>query len=146
MKFSTKLTVFFTAMAGSIVFVFLTIIYFQSARTLEREVCLHMETYAFYIMNSLDHLLSSSSNEIKLMAGDLVFKAENATAEEITERLLFYRNTCNRYVSLSFFDLNRIRIADTAGLSIGTQDKMTPVFEEVLNKGVSVASDIRVKS
>jgi len=144
MKFAPKLTALFVSIIAIIVAVMFTVAYFQVAKILESEIGASMESRVIFTMDALDRFLSRSLNDIKIIAGDPVISSENATAEEITEELIFYRNTYKWYVSLSFFNLERIRIADTSGLNIGEQNQMTRYFEDVLAGQVSAASDVHI--
>jgi len=145
MKFSTKLTLLFTIITTTLTTVLLSIVYIQSSKILERETRLLMKSGVFNVMDTAARFLTTSYHDLKIIADDPVIRSKTATAEEITERLLFYRNTCKKYVSLSFYDLNRIRVADTSGLSIGKQDQMTLFWEETLSKKTSTARDIHIE-
>ncbi|MFH1504231.1 MAG: hypothetical protein ABIH08_02410 [Candidatus Omnitrophota bacterium] len=47
-------------------------------------------------------------------------------------------------IGISFFDLERVRVADTAGIKVGEQDSMTRCWEDVLIGQTSAAFDVRV--
>jgi signal transduction histidine kinase/HAMP domain-containing protein len=145
MKFAPKLTALFISISAIIVAVMLTIAYFQVAKILESEIRVRMENRVFFTMDALDRFLSERLSDIKMIADDPVISSENATAEQIIERLIFFRNAYKCYASLSFFNLERIRIADTAGIHIGQQHQMTRYWEDVLAGQVSAASDVRIQ-
>lgn len=119
MKFAPKLTALFISINIIISAVILAVAYFQEAKMLESEIRARMENRVFFTMDALDRFLYERLGDIKMIAGDSVISSGNTTAEEITERLIYFRNTYKCYASLSFFNLERIRIADTAGLQIG---------------------------
>jgi PAS domain S-box-containing protein len=144
MKFVHKLTALFISINAIIVAVMITIAYFQMAKTLESEIRERMENCVFFTMDAMDRFLYERLSDIKMIAKDPVISSENATAEQITERLIFFRNAYKCYISLSFFNLERIRIADTAGLNIGEQNQMTRYWEDVLSGKVSAASDVHI--
>ncbi len=101
MKFTSKLTVLFVSIGiivGSIMF---ALIYFQTTRILENEINKRMENRVIFTMDALDRFLSRSLNDIKIIAGDPVISSGNTAAEQIAERLIFFRNTYKWYVSLS---------------------------------------------
>jgi signal transduction histidine kinase/HAMP domain-containing protein len=145
MKFSTKLTALFTVITTILTTVLLSIVFFQASRMLEKEVRLLMKAYVFNVMDTSARFLTTSYHDIKIIADDPVIRSDTATAREITDRLIFYRNTCKKYVSLSFYDLNRTRVADTSGLSIGKQDQMALFWEETLSKKTSAARDVHIE-
>ena len=59
--------------------------------------------------------------DIKVIATDPIISSRNSTPQQIKERLIAYRNNYRSYVSMSFFDLNRVVITDTMGIDIGKQ-------------------------
>src|SRR4030042_690106 len=144
MKFAPKLTALFISIGTIIAAAMFTIAYFQVGKILEGEIRARMENRVFFIMDALDRFLYERLSDISVISHDPVISSGNATAEQITERLIFFRNTYKCYVSLSFFNLERIRIADTAGLSIGEQNRMTRYWEDVLSGKVSAASDVHI--
>jgi PAS domain S-box-containing protein len=144
MKFTPKLTALFISIGAIVAIIMYTIAYFQVAKILEGEIKAHMENRVIFTMDGLDHFLHERSSDIKMIAGDPVISSGNATVEQITERLIYFRNAYKCYVSLSFFNLERIRIADTAGINIGQQHQMTRYWEDVLAGQVSAASDVRI--
>jgi len=144
MKFAPKLAALFISIGAIVAAIMSTIAYFQVAKILEGEIRAHMESRVIITMDALDRFLSRSLNDIKIIADDPVISSGNATAEQITERLIFFRNTYKWYGSLSFFNLERIRIADTSGMKIGEQNWMTRYWEDVLSGKVSAASDVHI--
>jgi len=144
MKFTPKLTALFISIGAIVAAIMYTIAYFQVAKILEGEIRVRMESRVIITMDALDRFLSRSLNDIKIIADDPVISSGNATAGQITERLIFFRNTYKWYGSLSFFNLERIRIADTSGMKIGEQNRMTRYWEDVLSGKVSAASDVHI--
>jgi hypothetical protein len=144
MKFAPKLTALFISIGAIIAAVMFTIAYFQVAKMLEGEVRARMENRVFFIMDAMDRFLYERLSDISVISHDPVISSGNATAEQITERLIFFRNAYKCYVSLSFFNLERIRIADTAGMNIGEQNQMTRYWEDILSGKVSAASDVHI--
>jgi len=144
MKFAPKLTVLFISVGAIFAAVVFTIAYFQVEKILEGDVRARMENRVFFAMDAMDRFLYERLSDISVISHDPVISSGDATAEEITERLIFFRNAYKCYISLSFFNLDRIRIADTAGLRIGEQHPMTRYWEDVLAGKVSAASDVRI--
>jgi PAS domain S-box-containing protein len=144
MKFAPKLTALLIIIGAIIAAVMFTIVYFQVEKILESEIRARMENRVFFTMDAMDRFLYERLSDIKLIAKDSVISSEDATAEQINERLISFRNAYKCYASLSFFNLERIRIADTAGMSIGEQNRMTPYWEDILSGKVSAASDVHI--
>jgi len=144
MKFAPKLTVLFISICAIFAAATFTITYFQVEKILEGDVRALMENRAFFTMDAMDRFLYERLSDIKLIAKDSVISSEDATAEQINEKLIFFRNNYKCYASFSFFNLERIRIADTAGLRIGEQNRMTRYWEDILSGKVSAASDVHI--
>ena len=142
MKFATKLITFVLGVVITFAVIVSYVVYTSSIKILRNDIKNKMEDTAAHVMDKLDRMLFERSADIKVMASDPVISSKDSTPKQITERLYDYRNYFKTYVSLSFFDLNRIRIADTAGLNIGRQDKMHKYWEHVLRGEISIAADI----
>jgi PAS domain S-box-containing protein len=69
--------------------------------------------------------------DIKVLATDPVIASRSSTPKQIKERLIKYMYEYKIYASLSFFDLNRIRIADTTVKDIGKQHPFTEYWPDV---------------
>ena len=144
MKLATKLTAVILTFLMIIGAAITLLVYRASLDSLEAEISGEMESLAFHLMDTIDRSLYERYADIQMVASDQVISSRDSTAKQITERLIEYRNTYKTYASLSFFDLNRIRIADTAGLHLGEQHHMVRYWEDVLAGNVSAASDIRL--
>jgi signal transduction histidine kinase/CheY-like chemotaxis protein len=145
MRFAGKLILLMLAIMLAIV---ITVVYFSydsSSRILESEIKSNLESYAFNTNAIIDRVLFDRYSDIKVIASGPIFSSRNSTPKQITERMIQYRNVYKYYVSLSFFDLNGARIADTEGLSIGKNLNIkSKYWEEVLKYGISAASDISI--
>jgi len=132
MKFRTKLTLLFVAIALFLTIVGTLFIYYSNLKNLEAQIKNRLEDNAFHIMDKIDRMLFERFSDIKTIASDPDISSRATTPQQITERLIEYRNLHKTYISLSFFDLNRVRTADTAGLDIGKQHSLGPYWERVL--------------
>lgn len=131
MKISAKLAFLFSTI---IIFVGLVpsyIFYASSIKQLEESVTGKLEGITADAMNTTDQMFYERYLDIKMLASDPVITSRKSTAKQITDRLLVYKNGHPAYSSLSFFDLNRIRIADTAGLDIGVQHAVSEYWPEI---------------
>ncbi len=143
MKYSKKLILTLLANTILISATVTYIIYTYNLKSLESELVDKMQYQAYHTMDSIDRMIYERYTDIKVIALDPVIISSDATPEQITERLIVYRNQCKAYTSLSFFDMNRIRLADTNGLFLGQKHPLTVFWRDVFDRGVSVASDIR---
>ncbi|MBF0477947.1 MAG: PAS domain S-box protein [Candidatus Omnitrophica bacterium] len=146
MKLMLKLA--FTIIAISLVALCLIFFFTWTAnvKTLETKTKDDLEELAFHALDKIDRNFFERSGDIRILANDPVIISRDSTPQQITERLIAYRNTYKMYVSLSFFDLNRVRIADTSGLRLGMQDVKNKYWDDVLQGQLSIASDIEVSA
>ena len=144
MKFRTKLTAIFSGIVLFISLVVSVYVYYSNTNALEIQIKKKFEELAFHTMDQIDRTLFDRFADIKIIASDRVISSKKSTPKQITKRLIDYRNIYKTYASLSFFDLDRVRIADTSGLQLGKQDRMFPYLEEALQGNVSGASDIHI--
>lgn len=120
------------------------IAYISNVKTLEMQITKGLEDTAWKTMDAIDMVLYERSLDIRLIANDPIISSRNSNSKIITERLIEYRNLYKIYISLSFFDVNLIRMADTSMMHLGKENKASQWSEDVLGKGaVSAASDIR---
>ena len=123
MKFSTKLmlltlVIFFVNSAIGTYFV-----YTSSIKILEGQIRDRFEDLAFHTMDKIDRMFFERYMDINNLAADPVISSRTSTPEQITERLIEYKEKHKAYyAAVSLFELkNRIRIADTTGKDIGKQ-------------------------
>ena len=110
-------------------------------RTLDLRIRESMQEMASSNMNKIDRTLFERTGDIKVIASDPVITSRDSSPQQIVERLIEYRDIYKTYVSLSFFDLNRVRIADTAGLNLGKQDEHK-YWDDILQGKSSISSDV----
>jgi len=131
-------------MLGILVFFFggiYSVVYRSNSEILKTQINNRMLDTAFHIMDKIDRLMFERYADIKTIASDPVISSRNSTPQQIRQRLSQFRNNYNTYVSLSFFDLNRIRIADTSGLDIGEQHPPGTYREDLL-KNNDIVMDV----
>ncbi len=124
MKFSNKITVLFTLLylIGSSIVVFS--VYKVSIEPLEKVTRDHLELGAFHTMDKIDRMIQERHVDLLNLSSDPIIMTRTSTAEQIAEKLRRFKNERRGYESFSFFDLNRVRIADTSGNRIGQQSKL----------------------
>jgi len=142
MRFTTRLTAGFIGISVIILVFVLTAVYFLVTKSMENEIMARMQSRAIFTMDMLDRFLYERAGDLEVISQDPVINSPNSTAQEITKKLIFFRNTCKFYISLSFFNLDRVRIADTAGLEIGKQHPLTYYWKDVLAEKVSIAKSV----
>lgn len=131
MKFSRKLTLIF-----SIIFLFFGtfvsfVVYFSNVNTLERKIKEELADHAFHTMDKVDRILFERYADIRMIATDPVVCSGSSMPKQITERLLDFQNAHSGYASISFFDMNRVMIADTSGEKLGKQHKFMDFWKDI---------------
>jgi len=121
MNFSVKLTALFSGIFLVIGTITSYLVYTSNLKILESQIKGELEVQAFHTMDKIDRMLFERFMDIKVIATDPIISSRNSTPKQISERLIAYRNNSDYYISLSFFDLNRVVIADTMGIDIGKQ-------------------------
>ena len=136
MKFTTKLTALFLGIMITISVAISYSIYISNHKGLEEQIQHRLRDMAFHTMDKIDMTLHMKLEDIELLTNDVIISSRNSTPKEITERLIEYRNQRKTYVSLSFIDLDRVRIADTSGLHVGRQEAPTECFEKTVQGNI----------
>lgn len=138
MKFSTRLSIVITALflAGFCAMFYLG--YTSTIGIMEANVRERLEGQAYQIIDKIDRMLFERIADMNVLAGDPVLRSRTATPRLITQRLAEYRDKYGMYSSLSFFDMNRVRIADTSGNDIGKRHALTAYWQKIDNGGDSV--------
>jgi HAMP domain-containing protein len=143
MKFANKITILLLSIVLISIIFISSFVYISNINTLQNEISERLKEDAFHIMDKIDRSFFERYSDVQIIAQDLIINSRDSTPQEKTLRLLQFRNTYKVYSSLSFFDLERVRIADTAGLHLGEKHSLTPYWEDVLEGKISAASDIR---
>ncbi|MGA1870503.1 MAG: ATP-binding protein [bacterium] len=132
MKFSTKLIIIVLGIIISFTSIISYIVYTSNIKILQNEIQDKLENTALHIMDKVDRMLFEGCADIKVIAQDSLIKSRGSTPQQILERLTAYNASHEDYISLSFFDVNRMRIADTAGLDIGIKQPLEGYWKDPL--------------
>jgi signal transduction histidine kinase len=141
MKFTTRIIVLFL---GLFLFSSTFIIYFvydANLKILTQEITNRLEDQTFHTMDKIDRMLYERYTEMTVLAEDSVISSKNSDPGQISEKLKEYLKQSWMYASLSFFDMNRVRIADTTGGRLGEQHKLEDYWIDISN-GKTFAVDI----
>jgi diguanylate cyclase (GGDEF)-like protein len=144
MRFAPKLILLMLVIISCTIF---TIVFFtlnSNIKILEGQIKDRLEKQAVNTTDVIDRILFERYSDINLMGGGLFIDSKSTTPRQITERMIQYRNQLKYYVSLSFYSINGIKIADTEGLNIGKTIGTPKYWEEVKKYGISAASDISI--
>ncbi|GAB4481890.1 MAG: hypothetical protein OHK0057_37130 [Thermoflexibacter sp.] len=113
----------------------------ESQQKLKEEISAHIVAQCDYTMNSIDRFLYERLQDIHLIASDPIFRDTSATPTQITQRLLEFKRISTLYNSISYFDIRRIRIADTEEKNIGKQHALINYWKRI-NQGEDEVIDI----
>jgi signal transduction histidine kinase/DNA-binding NarL/FixJ family response regulator len=144
MKFSTKLILLYLLFTLGISIPLEFFLFNAGTQSTEKQIKKHLQERVVHIMDKIDRFLFERLADIQILASDPIIGAKDTTLIERIKRLSTYRNHYKVYISLSFFDANQVRIADTAGLSIGQRVQQNYRWvQDVFDKGIiSAGADI----
>lgn len=142
MNFTTKLLFLsLGAVLGVTIPLYLFLSY-TSSQALEQEIQARLHGQAEHTMDKLDRMLFERHADMRLLA-NTIGSAATPTPAQLTQWLLVHRRFYKAYYSLSFYDVHRVKIADTAGLSLGQIAKPSQWATAVFEHGVaSIGVDI----
>jgi serine phosphatase RsbU (regulator of sigma subunit) len=121
MKISTKfslLALFLVLFCGGLLFV---LVNNETQELLEEEIRFKLERESRYATANTDRFIYERLNDIRNLAFDAVLSSDTASAKQILRRLNSFKKQNKLYVSVSFFNNDRFRIADTEEKAIGKQ-------------------------
>jgi len=115
---------------------------YSSSQALEQEIQARLHGQAVHTMDKLDRMLFERRADMQSLA-NMISSMVTPTPKQITQHLLAHRRFYKAYYSLSFYDTQRIKIADTAGLSLGQTTKPSQWTTAVFEHGeASIGEDI----
>ncbi|MEP5070816.1 MAG: cache domain-containing protein, partial [Crocinitomicaceae bacterium] len=110
-------------------------------QTLKEEIVTSMTQQSKGISSDIGRFMFSRLNDVKLAAKNSYFYNRNHNPEELTRKLQELESLNNLYYSFSFFDTNRVRIADSKRISIGKQHPNT-LYWTKLQEGQDATVDV----
>ena len=131
MKLSTKLALIFSVMMFFIIAVAGYFFYKKSINILELRIKNQLESIALNSINNISRDFNIRFSDLEVLASDPSLTSEKISPAEITERLNSYKDEYMIYSSISFFDMNRMRIADSAGIDIGKQHSLSTYWLDI---------------
>jgi len=96
-------------------------VYTANVKILDQDAKNSLENNAIHTANQINRMLYERYLDIRELASDPVINAHKSTPGMISGKLTEYLNRHTMYESLSFFNMNRVRIADTSEKEIGKQ-------------------------
>ena len=146
MKFSTKIGVSFLALSLILGGVFTSLLAFRSYDFIVSKSRMHLETLAFNAMDKFSRFMYERQLNLVEMSNRPIFRSRKTTLVELQQTLLKEAKTNPLFSSISIFDLDRIRLADSQNLNLGKQDPLHSHWQDILSGQLSTASSIELSS
>ncbi len=121
MNITTKFTLLCSSLVllcGTFLFV---LVNHETQESLEQEIKFKLERESNYAIGNIDRFIAERLNDIRILSNDAVITSDTATYRQVRQRLSLFKQQNKLYVSVSFFNNERVRIADTEEKSIGKQ-------------------------
>lgn len=132
MKIVTKVTLMTAVLIAMIGVASPGFVYFFEYKQIKAEAMVDMERMSARLFDMLNVFLYDRISDIESFASSPEFASEKYSSAEITAKLLEYRDIYKCYDSLALFDLNRVRIADTAGVNLGMKHSLSEFWLDPL--------------
>lgn len=145
MNFANKLTVLFSIIFLSAGAAIAYLSFPSHLKMIETQIKDKYEEMAFNSMDKLDREIYERYADMTFLARDRIISSRSYTQKQITERLMEHKNQARIYSSLSFFDLNRIRIADTDGEDIGKQHPLI-IYWTGIQEGKDFVTEVSISA
>ena len=104
----------------------------------------HLVGEADSLLELIDRVIYNKQQDIISLSESSILKNEKSDLGEIKKELFKLKNKEPDYISLSFFNMDRIRLVDTKDLDIGVKHNMVPYWEDALLGKISAGRDIRI--
>ncbi len=113
----------------------------ESQQKLKEEIAANIVQQCDYTMNSIDRFIYERLQDIHIIAADPIFSDTSATNATITKRLRELRRISPVYSSISYFNMDRVRIVDTEGKNLGKKHALINYWVKI-NQGEDEVIDI----
>ncbi|WP_424961184.1 SpoIIE family protein phosphatase [Ekhidna sp.] len=110
-------------------------------QTFKEEIVASMTQQSRGISADIGRFMFSRLNDVRMAAKNPYLRTANNDPELLTQRLQELENLNDLYYSFSFFDTNRIRIADSKRLAIGRQHPKS-LYWDKLDSGQESTVDV----
>ncbi len=108
---------------------------FLSTSLLEQEITGKYQAVSAYAMEKVHRLFGRRYENMMMLANEPVIRSRESTPAMITDLIRAYKEAHSSsyapYASISFFGLDRTRIADTEGQGLGLQHKLTGYWRQI---------------
>lgn len=116
----TFLCLFLVVISSSIIFVFTNI---EVKKAYQEELLLNINKQAESTISNIEQFIFSRINDVNMATKNPYFRISDISQEELTSRLQELENLNDLYYSFSYFDNERVRVADSKRQSVGKKDE-----------------------
>jgi signal transduction histidine kinase len=108
------------------------------------EMANHYTDHGVEFMSAIDKVMYDHYKLVTSFATNPVISKRASSAELVTSELLRHKKLNPSISSISFFNMERIRLADTEGVRLGEKHDMTLYWERALRGELTIGEDVRV--
>jgi serine phosphatase RsbU (regulator of sigma subunit) len=130
-----KIYVKLTLLAASLVIASSAVLFLltdnQVKKTLRQEILSNISNQSKQSVDNIERFVFSRLNDVRMASKNPYFRISDISKDELNARLQELEALSNLYHSFSFFDMNRVRLADSKGESIGIQHSNTSYWRKL---------------
>ncbi|TAF33791.1 MAG: HAMP domain-containing protein [Cytophagales bacterium] len=104
----------------------------------EQQIASQLEQKANYAFSGIDKFIYERFSDVLSIASEPVFVDKGSSQAQISRRLEQLKSIYPHYLSMSFFDTNRVRIADTGQKQIGVQHNLSGYWVDISNSDFAI--------
>lgn len=136
MKFSTKLLLLYLGFTLGITLPICAFLYYTNAEITKNQITQNLRERAAHIMDKIDRMMFERIADISVLSEHPFFLDSQRTPSEISQFLMTYQHYYKIYISLAFFNQQRVKVADSTGLSIGRPVDPSDWVDDVFVQGI----------
>jgi HAMP domain-containing protein len=134
MKIAQKFLLTFSGIVFLVAITVLAFAYRSYSGVLEGQIRDKLVAVSAYGMEKIDRLLYRRYEDMEALAADPVICSRTSSAAQVTKKLTEFERRFKghlRYMSMSFFDLNRRRVADAEGNDFGMRQAFSEFWPAI---------------
>lgn len=146
MNIYAKLTILCVALVvftSSVLYIFVNR---ELERTFKDELLSNVTQQSEQTISNIERFVFSRLNDLKMAANSPYFRQENIDPEDLTTRLQELENLNDLYYSFSYFNNDRLRIADSKRLSVGRTHSYSSYWTKITPENSTVVDVTRSES
>ncbi|MFY0600836.1 MAG: SpoIIE family protein phosphatase [Cyclobacteriaceae bacterium] len=131
----TFLCLFLVVITSSIIFVFTNN---EVKHEYRQELLLNITKQAESTISNIEQFIFSRINDVNMATKNPYFRISDISNDELTSRLQELENLNDLYYNFSYFDMNRVRLADSKRQSVGKQEENKLFWTQLSDDNTSV--------